>query len=162
MPPIKVGFIGLSTQGWAANITGPALIHPNMRDKFDLVALSTTSPSSSHASAEKYSQQVGHAIKAYHGPESSSQIASDPEVDLVAVSVKVMYHKEVVLRVIEAGKDFFLEWPAGRSTEETREIARAARREGVRSIIGLQGRHSAALVKVGVVFFAGCVCGWVP
>jgi len=146
MFPIRVGFIGLSAKGWAADVLGPSLIQPSLKDTYDLVAVSTTSEASALASAEKYSKDVGHPIKAYFG--DSSKIASDPDIDLVAVAVKVLYHKQIVLPVIEAKKDFFLEWPAGKSTEETKAIAEAARKHGVKSIIGLQGRHSAALLKV--------------
>ncbi|PPQ90952.1 hypothetical protein CVT25_008282 [Psilocybe cyanescens] len=144
---IKVGFVGLSaTAGWAANTLAPALIQSSLRNKYDLIAVSTSSEASAKASAEKYSKEVGHPIKAYFG--DASNIASDPDVDLVAVSVKAPYHKEIVLKVIEAKKDFFVEWPAGTSTKETEEIAAAARKQGVRSFIGLQGRHTGVIQKI--------------
>jgi len=144
--PIKVGFVGLSAQGWAADTLAPALLHPRLKGVYDLVAISTTSEASAQASANKYSEKVGHPIKAYHG--DSSKIASDPDIDLVAVSVKAPLHKEVVIPIIEAKKNYFLEWPAGRSTEETKAIAEATRKNGVKSIIGLQGRHSSTILKV--------------
>jgi predicted dehydrogenase len=141
--PIKVGFIGLSVSGWADGILGPTLVK---NPSYKLVALSTTSPTSAEAAAEKYSSLANTPVKPYHGP--SSQIANDPEVDLVAVSVKTPYHKEVATPVLEAGKDLFIEWPAGRTTEETREFARLAKEKGVRSIVGLQGRYSRVVKKV--------------
>lgn len=145
---IKVGFVGLSANsGWAASTLGPALVHPSVRDKYDLVAVSTTSEASAKASAEKQSQAVGHPVKAYFG--DASAIASDPDVDLVAVAVKAPYHKEIVMKAIEAKKDFFIEWPAGTSTKETEEIADAARKHGVRSLVGLQGRNAIVTQKVG-------------
>ncbi|KAF9567152.1 NAD-binding Rossmann fold oxidoreductase [Agrocybe pediades] len=154
-PPRKVGFIGLSNKGWASTALAPSLLHPRLQGAYDLVAVSTTSEASAQASAEKYSKDFGHPIKAYHG--DSAKIASDPEVDLVAVAVKAPYHKQVILPVIEAKKDFFLEWPAGISTEETRAIAEAARKQGVRSIIGLQGRHSVALTKAKELIASGAI-----
>ncbi|KAF9555728.1 NAD-binding Rossmann fold oxidoreductase [Agrocybe pediades] len=153
--PLKVGFIGLSSRGWASDVLAPALTQPSLRDKYDLVAVSTTSEASAQASAQKYSQIVGHPVKAYHG--SSSNIASDPEIDVVGVSVRVTHHKEVVLPVIEAKKDFWLEWPAGRNTLETKAMAEAARKHGVRSIIGFQSRYSAALQKVKELLASGLI-----
>ncbi|KAF9555727.1 NAD(P)-binding protein [Agrocybe pediades] len=155
MTPIKIGFVGLSTTGWASNVLAPSLTHPDLKGVYDIVAVSTTSEASAQKSAEKYSTDVGHPIKAYHG--DSSKIASDPDVDLVAVAVKTPYHKQLVMPVIEAKKDFFLEWPAGASLEETRAIAEAAHKQGVRSIIGLQGRHSATLRKVKELLASGVI-----
>ncbi|KAF9567150.1 NAD-binding Rossmann fold oxidoreductase [Agrocybe pediades] len=154
-PPIKVGFVGLSDKGWAATALAPSLLHPRLQGAYDLVAVSTTSEASAQASAEKYSKDFGHPIKTYYG--DSAKIASDPEVNLVAISVKAPYHKQVVLPVIEAKKDFFLEWPAGVTTEDTKAIAEAARKQGVRSIIGLQGRHSVAVTKVKELIASGAI-----
>lgn len=145
-PKVRVGFVGLSVTGWAASYLGPSLKQPLLRGTYDLMAVSTTSEASAHLSADKYSKDFGHPIKPYFG--DSSKIASDPDVNLVAVAVKAPYHRQVVLPVIEAKKDFFVEWPAGTCTTETEEIAAAARKRGVRSMVGLQGRHSAVIRKV--------------
>ncbi|KAJ3516224.1 hypothetical protein NLJ89_g1260 [Agrocybe chaxingu] len=153
--PIKVGFVGLSASGWAAQILGPSITDPSLHSKYDLVAISTTSAASAQTSAQKYAEKVGHPVKAYHG--DVSQIANDPDVNFVAVSVKAPSHKELVLPAIEAGKDFFLEWPAGTSSKETEEIAEAAKRRGVKSLIGLQGRHSRAVLKVRELIAAGAI-----
>ena len=148
-PVIRIGFVGLSSTGWAAMALAPSLLDPEVKKRFKVVAISTTNSESAAAAASKYSEFFGHEIKAYHG--DASQIASDPEVDLVAIAVKVPYHKEVAEKAIAAGKPLFLEYQAGRTPDETREIARLAREKGVRSLIGLQGRHSPAARKVRVV-----------
>lgn len=147
---INVGFVGLSSAGWAANTLAPAITHSSL-NTYDLIALSTTSETSAQASAEKYSKELGHPVKAYFG--DTSKIANDPDVNLVVISVKAPQHKQAVLPVIEAKKDFFIEWPAGASIEETEEIAAAARKQGVRTIVGLQGRHSYVSIKVLSPFF---------
>ncbi|KAJ3497494.1 hypothetical protein NLJ89_g10342 [Agrocybe chaxingu] len=153
--PLKVGFVGLSSSGWASDVLAPALLDASLRSKYDLVAVSTTSPTSADASAKLYSEKVGHPIKSYHG--DTSQIANDPDVNLVAVSVKAQFHKQAILPVIEAGKDFFLEWPAGSSVKETQAIAEAARKKGVKSIVGLQGRHSRTIAKVKELLASGTI-----
>ncbi|KAF8153423.1 NAD-binding Rossmann fold oxidoreductase [Crassisporium funariophilum] len=153
--PIRVGFVGLSATGWAATVLGPALVAPTLKDEYNLTAVSTTSDASSKASAQTYTKKLGHPVKAFFG--DTSKIASDPDVDFVAVSVKAMFHKDAVLPVIEGKKPFFIEWPAGRSTEETVEIAEAARRQGVKSMVGLQGRHSRVIRKVKEIVSSGAL-----
>lgn len=144
--PIRVGFVGLSTKGWASIALAPSLLQPALLDTYKLIAVSTTSKESAAATAARYGEQLGHPVKAYDG--DTSNIANDPEVDLVVVSVKTPFHKSVMLPIIAANKSFFLEWPAGADLQETREIADAAHRHGVRSIIGLQGRQSPVVRKV--------------
>ncbi|EEB96984.1 hypothetical protein MPER_03788, partial [Moniliophthora perniciosa FA553] len=125
--PIRIGFIGLSTQGWASDTLAPPLFQSPVSSKYTLVAVSTTNPKSAAASAQKYTELKRAAgtgdeaeVKAYHG--STSQIACDPDVDIVAVSVNSTFQKEAALRVIEAGKDVFVEWPVGRDLNETQEL----------------------------------------
>jgi len=150
-PLIRVGFVGLSKTGWAANALGPALLSTN--DKYTLTAVSTTSAESSAESAAKYSEQVGHPVKSFYG--DTAQVSNDPEVDLVVVSVKAGSHKNAVLPAIEAGKDVFLEWPAGKNLNETVEIAEKAKAKGIRSIVGLQGRHTPVVQKVKELINSG-------
>ncbi len=140
---IKVGFVGLSITGWASVALAPSLLRIN---SYTLTAVSTTSVDSSSASAKKYSEALGHTIKPFYG--DTSQIASDPDVDLVVVAVKAPLHKAAVLPIIEAGKDVFVEWPAGVGLQETSIIAEAARKKGVRTMVGLQGRHAPSIKKV--------------
>ena len=136
---IRVGFVGLSSTGWAAMALKHSLLDPLVQEHFKLVAISTTNEASALASAASYSEAFGHPIKAYWG--DASKIANDPEIDLVAISVKAPNHKEIALKAIEAGKDFFLEWQAGRDEKETRELADKAKAKGLKSLIGLQARH---------------------
>ncbi|KJA23794.1 hypothetical protein HYPSUDRAFT_137383 [Hypholoma sublateritium FD-334 SS-4] len=152
---IRVGFVGLSTTGWAATNLAPALFQPSVQTKYQLVAVSTTNEASAKAAAEKYATQLGNDVKAYHG--DSGLIAADPDVDLVVVSVRTPLHKDVVLPVIAQKKNFFLEWPAGRSLEETLEIQAAAHKQGVKSFIGLQARNSHVIRKVKQLVQSGAI-----
>ncbi|KAJ7740440.1 NAD-binding Rossmann fold oxidoreductase [Mycena maculata] len=150
--PIRVGFVGLSTTGWASMALGPALLHPTLASKYRLTAVSTTSAASASASAEKHSTE-SRPVKAFHG--DTSAIAKDPDVDFVIVAVRAPAHKEAILPVIAAGKDFFLEWPAGLNLEETTEIAQAAKEKAVKTIIGLQGRHTPVVCKIKELIDSG-------
>ncbi|KAF5347367.1 hypothetical protein D9758_011275 [Tetrapyrgos nigripes] len=148
MSPIKVGFVGLSKSGWAATILAPTLAK---NDKYSLVAVSTTSQESAEASAAKQKETSGHTVKAYSG--DTSHIANDPDVDFVAVAVKSHLHREALMPAIEAGKDFFIEWPAGKNLKETKEFAEAAHAKGLRTMVGLQGRHGAVkeIIESGTI-----------
>ncbi|THV01883.1 NAD-binding Rossmann fold oxidoreductase [Dendrothele bispora CBS 962.96] len=150
MSPIKVGFVGLSKSGWASVALGPALL---ANDKYTLTAVSTSSKESAEASAAKYSETTGHKVKAYYG--STEQIAKDPDVELVVVSVKTPLHKQALTPAIEAGKNFFVEWPAGKNTEETKKFAEAAKAKGLKTMVGLQGWHSPAIKKIKEIIDSG-------
>jgi predicted dehydrogenase len=151
--PIKVGFVGLSSAGWASMALAPTLF--SLPDKYTLTAVSTTSEASATESAKKQTDAVGHPVKAYYG--DTAQIAKDPDVDFVVVAVKAPSHKAAVLPAIEAGKDIFIEWPAGAGSNQTVEIAEAARRKGVRTMVGLQGRQSAIAKKVKQIASTECM-----
>lgn len=149
MAPIRLGFIGLSTQGWASQALVPPLFTPLLAPHYTLTALCTRSAESATATAEKYSALAGRKVKAYYGPQGPMDLARDPEVDMVAVSVKIPDHFVPVLQAIEAGKDVFIEWAPGKNYEETVKIAEAAKKKGVRVLVGAQGNHGIAIKKVG-------------
>ncbi|KAF8884992.1 NAD-binding Rossmann fold oxidoreductase [Infundibulicybe gibba] len=150
---INVRFVGLSEQGWASTMLAPAML--KLADKYALKAVSTRSLESAQASAAKQAGLTGAAIKAYHG--DTAHIAHDPDVDLIAVSVKAPDHKMAALPVIEAGKDLFIEWSAGATVEETTELANAARVKGVRTMVGLQGRQMPVIKKIKEIIDSGTI-----
>lgn len=149
MAPIRLGFIGLSTQGWASLGLVQPLFHPLLVSKYALVALCTRSEASATAAAKKYSELAGRDVKAYYGERGVSNLVQDPEVDMVAVSVKIPDHYDIVMQVIDAGKDLFVEWTPGNGYEETKKIAEAAKAKGIRVLVGAQAYQSIAVKKVG-------------
>ena len=107
---------------------------------------------------------LGKAIKpaaALFGASSahadSLELAQDPAVDIVAVTVKVPEHRAIVLAALAAGKHVYCEWPLGRDLAEAEEMRDAAASAGVHACIGLQGenshavRHAARLVQDGAI-----------
>ncbi|EPQ57437.1 hypothetical protein GLOTRDRAFT_17831, partial [Gloeophyllum trabeum ATCC 11539] len=63
-------------------------------------------------------------VKPFFG--DTSEIAHDPEIDMVVVAVNAPYMKKALMPETDAKKDFFIEWPNGISLDEA-EIADAAR-----------------------------------
>jgi predicted dehydrogenase len=70
---------------------------------------------------------------------------TNPDVDLVTISVKVPDHHFPVMAAIEAGKHVYCEWPLGRDTDEAVRMLEAAQRRGLRHAVGLQGQVSPAI-----------------
>src|SRR6266851_10131339 len=92
--PIGVGIVGLSAGGgWAARAHVPALAAvPGV----ELRALSASSAESAKAAGDKYGVALTYS--------SVEELAACDEVDLVAVTVKVTHHYELVMAALRAGK----------------------------------------------------------
>lgn len=135
---IRVGIIGASPErGWASDAHIPAL---RALPEFELAALST----SRKASAEEASRKFGVPLAFdHHAP-----LLARSEVDLVAVTVKVAHHFELVCDALNAGKNVYCEWPLGRDVEEAERMASLAREKGVYAAVGLQARSSPVVAYV--------------
>ncbi|KAI0093719.1 hypothetical protein BDY19DRAFT_989267 [Irpex rosettiformis] len=156
MVHIRLGVIGLSAKGgWASTDLIPPIFDPLLADKYTLTALCTSSAQSAKDASEKYSKLAGCTVKAYHGKQGQVDIANDPEVDMVVVSVKIPEHYEAVLPAIEAGKMIFVEWSPGKNLDETVRIARAVKEKGLRSMVGAQGINAAYVKKVKEIIDSG-------
>jgi predicted dehydrogenase len=135
MKRIGVGIVGASPDGgWASLAHVPAL---RSLPDFELRAVATSRRASADAARAAFEVPA-----AYVDP---GELARDPSVDLVVVSVRVPLHRGVVVAALEAGKHVFCEWPLGRSLAEAEELERLAAKRGVRSFIGLQARYAPAI-----------------
>ncbi len=59
-------------------------------------------------------------------------MVASPEIDAVAVVVRVPSHYEPTKAALEAGKHVYCEWPLGRTTAEAVELAELAKAQGPR------------------------------
>src|SRR5881275_2953213 len=132
---LGVGIIGVSPhRGWATTAHIPALrALPN----YQVRALSAHSAESARAAGEVFGVS---AVFSDH-----EQMASQPDIDLVAVTVKVPHHRELVSAALAAGKAVYCEWPLGRDLDDARAMAALATEQGVRTIVGLQARQAPAI-----------------
>lgn len=130
---IRVGIVGATVtpggSGWGANAHVPAL---KALPDFELKAVCTAHEDTAQASAAAFGAEL-----AFHDMEA---MAAHPEVDLVAVSVRVPWHRDLVMAGLRAGKPVFCEWPLGANLAEAEEMAGYAREHGLRTAVGLQGR----------------------
>ncbi|KAK1759799.1 hypothetical protein QBC47DRAFT_292117 [Echria macrotheca] len=142
MSPIRIALIGLSSSAqtaWAASAHLPYLLSPRGRANYTIVALLNSSVAAAEAAIAAYN--LPPSTKAYGSP---SELAADPDVDLVVCNTRVDVHASTVRASIAAGKAVFCEWPLARDVEEARGLVELARERGVlgKTVIGLQGRFS--------------------
>ncbi|KAL2672157.1 hypothetical protein Neosp_012855 [[Neocosmospora] mangrovei] len=136
MAPTRLGIIGLSPHpgSWAAAAHLPYLLSPHGKAHYKIVALCNSTTESAHSAIKTLG--LPSDTRAYGNP---SDLAQDANVDLVVCSTRVDRHYITIKPSILAGKAVFVEWPLASNTSQARELASLARRQSVRSMVGLQG-----------------------
>lgn len=138
MDRIRVGVIGVTPgRSWGAIAHIPAL---RALPEFEVVGLANTSAESARAAAR--------ALGIQHAFASPRELIEHSDVDLVAVTVKVPYHRELVAQALVARKAVYCEWPLGNGLAEAIEMAAHAKRSGLLSVVGLQARMAPAIEYV--------------
>jgi predicted dehydrogenase len=136
---IKVGIVGATVttggSGWGANAHVPAL---QALPGYELKAVCTAHEETAKTSAETFGAGL-----AFH---DMNEMVAHPDVDLVAVVVRVPWHKDLVMAAIGAGKPVCCEWPLGAHLAEATEMADAARAAGLPSLVGLQAQSDPAVM----------------
>src|SRR5207302_5075706 len=144
---LGVGIIGVSaTRGWVATAHIPALrALPN----YEIRALSASSAEAAGAAGEQFEVS---AVFSDH-----EQLVTRSDIDVVAVTVKVPRHRELVSAALAAGKAVYCEWPLGRDLDDARAMAALAADQSVRTVVGLQGRKAPAIEFVEALVRDGYV-----
>jgi predicted dehydrogenase len=144
----RVGIIGLSAaRGWAGAAHIPAL--RALADDFDIAGVANTNKASGVAAAAAFGLPRAFA--------SASELINSPDVDVVAVTVKVQHHRELVLEALHAGKSVYCEWPLGNGLAETVELARTAADKRVLGVVGTQAVVSPEVEYVRKIVAEGYV-----
>jgi len=73
------------------------------------------------------------------------------------VAVRVPEHSSIVKAALRAGKHVFCEWPLGVNLSEAQEMESLAQIQGVRTMVGLQGRGSPAVLRLKELIEEGFV-----
>lgn len=84
-------------------------------------------------------------------------LLADPDVDLVAISVKVPDHYALTKPALEANKSVFVEWPLAASLSQAEELTALARARGVRTLVGLQARQDPSIRKARELVSSGAL-----
>src|SRR5438552_3181963 len=144
---LGVGIIGVSpVRGWAATAHIPALrALPN----YEIRALSAHTAEAAQGAGEIFG--VG-AVFSDH-----ALMVAQPDIDVVAVTVRVPHHRALVSAALAAGKAVYCEWPLGRDLGDARAMAALAVDQGVRTVVGLQARQAPAIEFVQELLTDGYV-----
>ena len=114
---IRVGLVGVTPgRSWAARAHIPAL---RSLPGYEVVAVANRKERSSRAAAAAF--DIPHAFA------NAAALANGPGVDLVAVTVKVPHHEELVDAALDAHKIIYCEWPLGNGLAEAEAMAKRAR-----------------------------------
>src|ERR1700747_2951247 len=144
---VRLGLIGASVSGtWAARSHLPAV---TASSEVELTAVCTTRPDSAEAARRAWGARLAF--------DDYRKMIASPEIDAVAVVVRVPSHYEPTKAALQAGKHVYCEWPLGRTTAEAAELAALAEARGLTTAVGLQARVNPALMHMKELVAAGYV-----
>jgi predicted dehydrogenase len=142
---IRLGLIGASVKGtWSARSHLPAL---QASSDVELTAVCTTRADSAEAARQAWGARLAF--------DDWRRMIASPEIDAVAVVVRVPSHYAPTKAALEAGKHVYCEWPLGRTTAEAVELAASAKAKGLVTAVGLQARVNPALMHLKELVEAG-------
>ena len=145
--PLRVGVVGANpARGWGSTAHLPAL---RALDEYQIMAVATTRPETARATAEAFGAPLAFA--------DAGRLLSHPDVDVVAITVKVPDHDGLIRAALAAGKHVFSEWPLGVDTDQARRLAALAEQSGVVHVVGLQGYHAPGAVFVRELIDGGAL-----
>jgi predicted dehydrogenase len=144
---IRLGLIGASVRDtWSARSHLPAL---QASLDSELTAVCTTRADSAEAARRAWGARLAF--------DDWRKMIASPEIDAVAVVVRVPSHYAPTKAALEAGKHVYCEWPLGRTTAEAVELAALAKANGLVTAVGLQARANPALMHMKELVAAGYV-----
>jgi len=129
---LRVGIVGATpARGWATLAHLPALAG---LPEFLVTAVATTRMETAQATADQWGVPLAF--------DNAADLIASPDVDVVAVTVKVTQHEGVVRAALARGKHVFCEWPLGTDLAQATALADLAAATGRQHVVGLQGYHS--------------------
>jgi predicted dehydrogenase len=144
---IRLGIVGANVHyGWGTRAHLPALAH---LPDYEVVAVCTAHRETAEETAKQYRVPL-----AFHDQQ---EMLRHPDIDAVAVVVRVPLHYQLTMEALRAGKHVLTEWPLGANLREAQEMADLARAQGVHTMVGLQGRFAPALLRLKELIEEGYV-----
>src|SRR2546429_6401839 len=144
---IRLGLVGASVTGtWSSRSHLPAV---RASAEVELTAVWTTRADSAEAARRAWGARLAF--------DDWRKMVASPEIDAVAVVVRVPSHYAPTKAALEAGKHVYCEWPLGRTTAEAVELAALAKANGLVTAVGLQARVNPAVMYMKEQIEAGFV-----
>ncbi|KAH9891456.1 oxidoreductase [Xylariomycetidae sp. FL2044] len=158
MAPVGVGIIGLRAfpnreslapspafWGVAAHLSSIEV----MPEDYNIVAVANSSVESAQKSIDLYNLRGAQAYG------SAEDLAGDPRVELVVVSVNVGLHYAFAKAALAKKKNVFVEWPLGATLVEAEKLTDLAAKAGVRTMVGVQARADPLVKKLKEIVASG-------
>ena len=89
-----------------------------------------------------------HLHETVHGGHEQGRLTSSPQTP---------YHKQLALPALHAKKSVFVEWPLGNGLQEAEELAALAKKQGVKTAVGLQSRLVPSVQKAKSIIDSGAL-----
>ena len=123
--------------GWGRDAHIPAL---SALPEFEIMAVSTSRQETADETARHFGIPLAFA--------DPYKMVQHPDVDLVAICVRVPSHHQLGMAALNAGKHLYCEWPLAATTEQAQEMRDLAVRKRVHHMVGLQARGAPAFHRV--------------
>src|SRR5947199_9727314 len=144
---IRLGLIGASVSGtWSSRSHLPAV---RASAEVELTAVCTTRADSAEAARQAWGARLAF--------DDWRKLIASPEIDAIAVVLRVPSHYAPTRAALEAGKHVYCEWPLGRTTAEAVELAALAKAKRLVTAVGLQARVNPAVMYTKELVEAGFV-----
>ena len=144
---VRLGLIGASVRGtWSSRSHLPAL---QATPDIELTAVCTTKADSAEVARRAYGARLAF--------DDYRNVIASPEIDAVAVVVRVPSHYAPTKAALEAGKHVYCEWPLGRTSAEAEELTALAKARGLVTAVGLQARVNPAVMYMKELVDSGFV-----
>ena len=144
---LRLGLIGASVSGtWSSRSHLPAV---RSSTDVELTAVCTTKAETAEAARQAYGAQLAF--------DDYRKMIASPDIDAVAVVVRVPSHYAPAKAALDAEKHVYCEWPLGRTTAEAVELAALAEAKGLVTAIGLQARVNPAIMHMKALVASGYV-----
>jgi len=144
---VRIGLIGASVRGtWSSRSHLPAV---RASSDVELTAVCTSKADSAEAARQAWGARLAF--------DDWRKMVASPEIDAIAVVVRVPSHYAPTKAALEAGKHVYCEWPLGRTTAEAVELAALATAKGLVTAVGLQARVNPTLMLIKEQVEAGFV-----
>ncbi len=102
--------------------------------------------------------RLAQAVQAFGFADAHSEwtdLIHRDDIDVVSITGPNFIHRDVAVAAAQAGKHLWIEKPAGRNADETREIAAAVAAAGVHSAAGFNYRNAPAVERARTLIAEG-------
>lgn len=142
---IGVGIVGIAPRrSWGAIAHLPAL--RSMPERFRIAGIANSTAASAQYAATAVGERAFGSV---------DELIVSPDVDLVAVTVKVPQHAAIVRAALAAGKHVLCEWPLARTLDEAVELNALAERTRVVAAVGTQVVFAPAVIGLRALVHDG-------